>query len=382
MALFTGCNNLETINVPLNCRVISEQTFRSCSSLKKIYIPKSVEKIYASSFENCVNLTNIDISEENVKYEKDKEQIGIIYEKENGKIVSFFLYAPIASQETIRIPEGIKTIEPGTFGICSNMKKIELPNSLENIGGTAFRGLASIGNLEIIDFPNGNDKYIAENGYLYSEGEKNLIYVVPTKTEIIIKETVQSIETQSIDNNKITFLKIPDNVIRICSSIFNGASNLKTIYIGAGVKELDNNFLGGVIISEIIIDSNNLNYKTKGNFIITNDGKELVTVINKKEQSLIIPEGVEKLQKSSLQLCYDATEIILPNTLKNIENNVFADCTKIIAISIPSSVETIGVSAFSNCSNLAEIRIDKETGSIAGSPWGVPKGDRAIIWLR
>ena len=98
-------------------------------------------------------------------------------------------------------------------------------------------------------------------------------------------------------------------------------------------------------------------------------------------ESQTIPEGVETIGANALA-SFSATEIILPSTLKTIERNGIRECTNITTITIPNSVETIGTNVFSSCSNLAEIRIDKEAGSIAGSPWGVPKGDRAIIWLR
>ena len=60
----------------------------------------------------------------------------------------------------------------------------------------------------------------------------------------------------------------------------------------------------------------------------------------------------------------------------------FIYCSSLEEIQIPNNVQNIGTIAFSQCKSLQSIKIDKEAGSIAGSPWGVPKGDRAIIWLR
>ena len=377
-----GCNKLPTINIPVNCTTIAAQAFRGCTNLNNIYIPKNVTKIYGSSFESCENLTNIDISEKNEIYELDSEQNGIIYEKQNDEINSLILLAPMKKQVTVKIKEGVKIIEAGTFSICTNMEKIELPSSLRNISGGAFRGLGAIGKLKDIEFPNGNDVYKSEDGYLYSKDEKKLIYVAPAKTQIVIKETVQSIGTQAIDNNNITSLIIPDNVITVNSGIFNEASNLKTIYIGSGVENLESTFMGGVSsITEIVIDSNNLNYKVEGNFILTKNGKEVVTAISKRVQSLVIPEGVEKLQDNSLARC-KATKLKLPSTLKVIGSSAISYWNNITTVDIPSSVETIENNAFNSCSNLTEVRIDKEEGSITGSPWSVPKGEKAIIWLR
>ena len=49
---------------------------------------------------------------------------------------------------------------------------------------------------------------------------------------------------------------------------------------------------------------------------------------------------------------------------------------------MPNSVEVINSNAFANSANLTQIQIDKEPGSIAGSPWGAIRGDRIVEWLR
>ena len=44
------------------------------------------------------------------------------------------------------------------------MKTLELPSSLSSIEGSAFNGLRL---LENISFPQGNNKYTVQDGYLY-----------------------------------------------------------------------------------------------------------------------------------------------------------------------------------------------------------------------
>ena len=76
------------------------------------------------------------------------------------------------------------------------------------------------------------------------------------------------------------------------------------------------------------------------------------------------------------------TKIIIPETVKEIGKDTFGYCKGLTKIEIPSSVDTIGENCFDTCTNLNEIRINKEKGSIAGSPWGADKGDRVVIWLK
>ena len=371
--VFRSCNELTTINMPKNLKDISSEVFSSCDKLDNIHIPAGVTDISGSAFSSCINLYNLTIDEANEYYEVED---GIIYKKDNSELI---LLAPISEKETVTIKEGIKELSRKALSICENMKTLNLPSTLEYILGSTFSGLEL---LENINIPESNSHYKAENGYLYSKDGTELIYVVPTKTKINISSEVEIIGNLSIGCEKITELIIPDNVKEIEAESLSGSSNIKRIEIGKGMEFLNNEFkawcgLGNI---ELIIDEENPYYKVDGNFILTKDGKEVVTFIN-NDDTLNIPQGIEKLQDNSLT-DFQGKEIILPTTLIEIGARAIHYCLYIEKIEIPNNVEIIGESAFSGCNNLAEIRIDKEEGSIAGSPWKVPKGDRAVIWLK
>ena len=371
---FNGCQNLTTINMPESLVTIGNSAFNSCTKLDNINIPASVTSIFSSAFNGCTRLYNLTIDEANSVYEVED---GIIYAKDNSNLI---MLAPMATREEVTIREGITQLGSNTLSMCTSMTTLNLPSSLSSISGSTFESLTR---LHTINFPNGNNTYTVEDGYLYSKDEKKLISVVPTKTTINIKETVETIETYAIHGPRVTELIIPDNVTTISNQLFDKTYNLKKIEIGRGVKKLDSRFKSWSSISnglELTIDSDNPYYKVEGNLILTKDGKEVVTYIN-SVQSQIVPDGVEKLQDYAF-IAMSAEEIILPNSLKEIGTYSLAQNTKITKIEIPSSVETMLDNVFSDCSNLAEVRIDKEKDSISGSPWSVPKGERAIIWLR
>lgn len=187
-----------------------------------------------------------------------------------------------------------------------------------------------------------------------------------------------------LDNTHITELIIPDNVTTLENYILANAFSLKRIEIGSGVTNLSpsfKNFSGAPIDIEVTIDDNNPTYEVQENLILTNNGKEVVTFI-KHVESQIIPEGIEKIGTYAFENFNLAKEIILPNTLKEIDSYSFIYCTGITEITIPNSVNTFGTNIFANCSNLEYLKIDKARDSAIGAPWGAPKGERVIIWLR
>lgn len=373
---FEYCSNLTEITIPDSVLSIEGAAFYGCSKLDNIQIPASVTLISSSSFERCTSLYNLTIDEANATYIIED---GIIYTKDNSTLI---MLAPMAERETVTIREEIKRLNNGSLSMCTSMTTLNLPSSLEHITGLAFPTTATT--LETINISESNEHYYAEDGYIYSKDGAELVYVVPTKTEININKNVETINIGAMYVINATELIIPDNVITIENSVFSVGRKLERIYIGKGVSNLSNQFKTWAILSsslKIIIDEANPYYKVEDNLILTKDGKEVVTYI-RKVQSQVVPEGIEKLQDYAFSNLLTATEIILPTTLKEIGPYCFQTCAKLVSIDIPSNVETIGTNAFVSCAELAEIRIDKEKDSISGSPWSVPKGERAIIWIR
>lgn len=373
--IFGECRNLITINIPSNLTEIGNYAFSACIKLDNIIIPAGVENIGNGAFSSCIGLYNITIDEANSTYEIED---GIIYRKDGTSLI---MLAPMSEEEIVTIKEGITQLGAGTLSICTNMKTLNLPSTINFISGNTFSGLYL---LETINFPSGNNSYMVEDGYLYTKDGKTLIYVAPTKTNIDIKDTVETIGGYAINGRNVTDLIIPDTVKNLSGYMFSSATNLKKIEIGSGVTNLSSSFKSYSEIPdglEIIIDSANPSYKVEGNLILTKDGKKLITYVN-KTQSVVVPEGVEILSSYAFENLKSAQEIILPSTLKEIESSAFIYCTSLTEIQIPNSIERIGENAFLNCSNLQSIKIDKEAGSIEGAPWGATKGDRVIQWLR
>ena len=60
------------------------------------------------------------------------------------------------------------------------MKTLELPRSLSSIEGSAFNGLRL---LENISFPQGNNKYTVQDGYLYGNNGTEVVTYVDTNVQ-------------------------------------------------------------------------------------------------------------------------------------------------------------------------------------------------------
>ena len=113
-------------------------------------------------------------------------------------------------------------------------------------------------------------------------------------------------------------------------------------------------------------------------YILSKDGTELYWVKSDLTE-VNIPESVETIKSNAL-LYVKSQEIELPKKVKKIENSIlqYASTKK---ITIESQISEISASAFSDANNLSEVIIHKKNdGTLTGSPWGCPYGDRAIKW--
>lgn len=93
-------------------------------------------------------------------------------------------------------------------------------------------------------------------------------------------------------------------------------------------------------------------------------------------------DGIAEIDTSTL-IGYGGAKrsgVVIPNSVTTIESNAFAN-NQLVNVTIPNSVTTIGNDAFSSNYSLKSITIDKEEGSIEGSPWGA-LSSTTITWKR
>lgn len=186
--------------------------------------------------------------------------------------------------------------------------------------------------------------------------EINCIITIPATYKsypvIGIKELAFNFNNATLSyNDQIIEINIPESVTYIGDSAFRNCDNLENINV----------------------DENNQYYKSIDGTLYTKDGKTLlVYAIAKKENNLIIPEGVTTIAKyafyscqnlefvtfpeslvdigkSAFESCYSLKNIKFPNGLKTIAEHAFSGCVNLITLDLPSTLETVGDFAFSGC---------------------------------
>ena len=116
---FTGCNQLEEIELPENLEYIGDSAFEKCISLKNITIPSSVKAIRSCAFSECSLLKDV----------KLPESLEWIY---------CWAFFECASLTEIIIPDNVSCIEGCAFLGCRQLKKVVLPKNLKKLYSDAF----------------------------------------------------------------------------------------------------------------------------------------------------------------------------------------------------------------------------------------------------
>lgn len=221
---FKDCKNLKSITIPDGVTDIGISAFDGCQNLTSVVIPSSVKRIGESAFAGCLRLTSVTVPD-NVSY------IGkfafsavpnVIYRGSwkgdfggrfrNGYVEGIFVYSnsyktklvacSATAKGTVRIPNGVVSIEKDAFRVCDEITSIEIPSSVTLIGRCAFEYCKKLSSISI---PN----------------------------------SVTSIGGHAFANcSSLTSIEIPNSVTSIGNFAFFRCGSLSSVTIGEGVTSI------------------------------------------------------------------------------------------------------------------------------------------------
>ena len=227
--LVAGCKN--TI-ISASVTEIGYGAFEGCSGLNSINIPESVIEIGDEAFCGCRDLTSIVVAKDN-RFYNSRNNCNAIIETATNKLVA-------GCMNTI-IPNSVTEIGRSAFRDCRGLTSINIPDSVTEIGAEAFSGCSGLTSINISDS-------VTEIGYGVFEDCRGL-------TSINIPNSVTTIgECAFYGCSGLTSINIPDKVKYIGNWAFADCLNLNTIYIPDSVTVIDENaFEGCESLKEIII---------------------------------------------------------------------------------------------------------------------------------
>jgi hypothetical protein len=152
--------------------------------------------------------------------------------------------------ECIAIPEGVVELRSDAFQCAHDVRRIELPSTLERIDSYPFHHVHAD-----ISFPDGNPIYQVDHGFLVDTRTDALIYCNSSSVSLPLPR-VSRVEDWALENYswyQIT-LEFPDSVTYIGASNAYDCVGLETIIVPGSVVELADGALGMNTSAEIVLN--------------------------------------------------------------------------------------------------------------------------------
>ena len=350
---FYNCTNLETIELPDTIKSIETAAFLQCTNLKSIKIPEGLTSIKAEAFDDCSSLTNMELPT-SVTYIEGTILRGCasltsitlpIIELDNqlgGYMTTLFGWVSPQNLSEVIINKAT-TITSGAFeNICTEMKRIVLPDNVVSIDDCAFRRCYS---LESINIPTSVTS-IGEHVFSYCR----------SLTSIEIPANVESIgEGAFSECVALTVIKVDEN-----NTKYNSKNNCNAI-IETEEKKLIAGCCNTILPDDI---------KIIGNYAFASLDIESIVLPNsvtyigdyafyncQNLRNIGISNNLISIGEHAFGLCYKLNKIEIPNGVINIGKEAFSGCYNLRNIEIPDSVTSIGERAFDSCKNLRNIKL-------------------------
>ena len=254
---FEFCSNLESVTFAEGSQLasIGRYAFRDCSSLKSIEIPAGVTSIGDYAFWCCSNLNTVYYAG-SIENWFDIEFSGAL---SNPLSYGADLYIDGALLTKVEVPESITTIGYQLTG-CTSLTSITIHSGVTIIGDDAFNGCS---NLTVVGFAEGSQ--LTGIGYyaFYECSNLNKVYYAGSiedwfniefggsytnplyygadlyiggelVTEVVVPESVTTIEEQLRGCTSLTSITIHFGVTSIGSYAFSGCSNLESVSFAEG----------------------------------------------------------------------------------------------------------------------------------------------------
>ncbi|MFI3297418.1 MAG: leucine-rich repeat domain-containing protein [bacterium] len=334
---FEDCTSITNVSFGDHVTYIPEHLFWGCSGILEVTIPENVTHIAGGAFIDCTSLTTLRFNAINC--------VSMTSINGESRTMSAFVNTPIS---TIIFGNLVKNIPAYAFFGLKGLFSIEIPKSVEMMGGAAFRECTNLTTV-IFNAENCRVSHTVESERLLPPFNN------PSITKVQFGDNVEIIPNylfwgcsglQSVD--------FTDHISEIGESAFYGCSSLTSVVIPEGITVIK----GGAFESCSNLSTVYFNAVNCVNMTSLDNDKILPAFDRNALTQVYFGKSVQSIPDNAFLECTYLTAITLPEKLQYIGYKAFYGCTSLRSIIIPEKVEQIGGLAFAQCKNLSSVEFN------------------------
>ncbi len=197
------------------------------------------------------------------------------------------------------IKEGVTTIDWEVFMGCTQLQRVDIPDSVTYIKPRAFYNCTNLKEIHITNL----------SAWIELDFEQNPLHS---------KNITLYLNNEPVD---FTDFVIPEGTKKIGINAFLECKNLQTVVVPKSVASIG---------AGAFYECSNV-------------------------QSFVLPEGVTSIGNLAFCRCSSVQSFVLPAGVTEIQKSAFSSCSNLKSITIPVSVTKIGENSFQYCTNLQEV---------------------------
>ncbi|MDR0632800.1 MAG: leucine-rich repeat domain-containing protein [Holosporales bacterium] len=349
---FAGCPRLATLTLNQGLQKIGEGAFQR-TALTTVIIPDSVQEIGPEAFAQCpvdtVTVKGPATIIHEAAFAKCKNLQHLIL---NCKSIGKGAFRKCKALTNVVIPDSVQEIGPSAFAGCINLATLALNQGLKGIGEWAFRRTA----LTAVIIPN-SVRNVGAGAFAQCP---NLDTVIVEGPATIIHEAAfaecpkmqhLTLNCKSIGKNAfrrcevLVAVAISDSVQVIGESAFAGCSSLATLTLNQGLQVIEKGAFQGTALTAVTIPAS-----------VREIGPDAFAQCSNLN-TIIIEGPATIIHDAAFAMCPKLKNLTLNG--KSIGKNAFRRCKDLTAVTIPASVQVIGESAFAECPKLATLALNQ-----------------------
>ena len=262
---------------------------------------------------------------------------------------------------SLALPSSIKKLGYWSISFCTELKKVNVPASVEEIAEGTFRFCTGITDFT---FEEGNNHFIMESDMLMTADKKRLIHLFYAEDEdktlnVTLPSTITAIDEYALACRSVKEIKLHEGVEKIGQYAFSFAL-LSSIEIPASVTFLGEAFVSWIPgLKKITVAEGNTCCKFV-NDALYNADMTLFYMVLPGNNNIEIAETVTRIGNHAIEST-ELETLVIPDNVREIGIQAIIDNPKLKTVVIGSGVEEIGIMALDENKSLEAIYLRRET---------------------